>query len=164
MIKLKNILSEIQLNKVAKNTDSKRRNKSKQIESKLSTVLKFGMKGGHRLHFKLKANSQSIPGQKYDIDFRTPPNKPITEDNWSNLATGNLSIFSNCSCPDFKYRWEAVLFDENSARRITSNGEMPDITNPTYKKAFCKHILSAWPVVKEYIKKKDFSKIGPVRR
>lgn len=152
-------LAEERLNKVLKNTDPIRKSKAKQIESKLSTVLKFNTQAGTRFHFKVRTESQSGEVAHYNVDFRTPVGYGITEDNWKTIGRGNISIFANCDCPDFKYRWETVLHRRNSARRITSNGNFPDIMNPTGKLSTCKHILSAWPIVKEYIAKKDFNKL-----
>lgn len=164
MIKLKKLLKEIQISRVVKNTDSKRKSRAASIASKLSTVIKYKTMAGNRMYFRLNTDSQTTPGRKYNVDFRTPLNYGLNEDNWKNLPNGKVSILANCTCPDFKYRWETILHKNNSARRITSNGNMPDIQNPTHKLAFCKHILSAWPVIKEYIKKTDFNKIKVRKR
>lgn len=160
----KEVQKEEKLNRVVKNTDNKRKSRSTKIGSNLSTVIKFKTQAGHRMHFRLKTESQSVPGRKYTVDFRTPLNYGLNEDNWKKLPNGSVAILGNCTCPDFKYRWETILHKKNSARRVISNGEMPNIQNPEHKLAFCKHILSGWSVVKEYIKKTNFNKIKARKR
>jgi len=159
MINLKNILNELRLNVINKRTDPMRKSRAESINAHLSTVIRKQTAKGGVMRFLCKAQSQSKSGTSYDINFRTPTTMPITEDNWKRIGQGNMSIYANCTCPDFKYRWETVLWKRNSARRVESNGRMPDITNPEYKLSFCKHITASWPIVKEYIKKKDLGKL-----
>jgi hypothetical protein len=45
-----------------------------------------------------------------------------------------------CSCEDIMYRWEAVLTRQNSSSLLHSNGAWPVVTNPSGRKAICKHV------------------------
>lgn len=45
-----------------------------------------------------------------------------------------------CSCEDLKFVWESVLTRQNSSSLLHSNGAFPVITNPSGRKATCKHI------------------------
>ena len=129
----------------------------------MKTVLKYGSAKGYKIHFVMNTTSQTFPGKWYRVDMRTI--NPVTQKNWKYIATGNIPMMVNCSCPDFKYRWETVLWKANVSRRQQSNGQMPNITNPRYKKSLCKHSLNAWGTVRKYVlSKKDIDKLGQVRR
>lgn len=150
---------------ILKKTDLERKRKALKLNVEFKTVLKFAAaKDTFRIHFVYDVHSQTISGKKYRVDIRTSPKLGITENNWKHLATGNISLIANCSCPDFKYRWEAVLWKSQAARKLVSDGSMPDITNPKYKKSFCKHIVAAHKTLNIYVKKTNFSKLGKVHR
>ena len=149
---------------IASRTDKNRKKKSKQISVKLLTVQKFEAFNGHRLVFWYEAKSQSSSNKNYRVEFRSSPQQPINVDNWTDFAAGNVPIFANCSCPDFKYRWETVLHKKNMARLKTSNGDMPEVTNPTQRLSYCKHILAAFDAMQEYVRRRNFEDIGSVVR
>jgi len=70
----------------------------------------------------------------------------------------------NCTCPDFKFRLEYVLNQDNSARIENIPPEYryaPDITNPQYKKFYCKHILASIDQAKAYLANKTYDQIRP---
>lgn len=150
---------------IIRKTDRSRKQKSKKITLRLVTVQKFETpQGGSTMRFLYNVNSQETAGKKYKVEFRTLPNKLVTEDNWYELGKGKFPMLVNCNCPDFKFRWEAVLWAKGASRKQESTGEMPDITNPTYQLKFCKHSLAAWENLKGYILRKTYSNIGPARK
>lgn len=150
---------------IIRRTDAKRKKNAKKLTLRLATVQKFETpRGGATMRFLYDVNSQATPGKKYRIEFRTMPNKLVTEENWNDLSTGKFPMLVNCSCPDFKYRWEAVLWAKGAARKQTSTGEMPDITNPEYKLKFCKHSLAAWENLKSYLGRKKYRNIKSASR
>jgi|SaaInlStandDraft_3_1057020.scaffolds.fasta_scaffold24107_2 hypothetical protein len=84
-------------------TDKGRKARAKKIKTLLVTVQKFKAFNGYRMVFMYNANSQEGTG-KYRVEFRSSPAEPINVDNWLKFASGDIPVFANCSCPDFKYR------------------------------------------------------------
>ncbi len=54
----------------------------------------------------------------------------------------NKKIKLSCSCDDFVYRFEWVLYRKGSADLVYGNGEAPDKTNPARTLGCCKHIVA----------------------
>lgn len=63
----------------------------------------------------------------------------------------NLNVKISCSCPDFLYRWEWALHNRGAADIEYSNGDFPDITNPKYKPACCKHLYKLYLNIKPHL-------------
>lgn len=59
-------------------------------------------------------------------------------------------VIINCSCPDFMYREETVLWNAGVSRKINSNGALPLITNPSFQKRLCKHCIATILYLKKY--------------
>ncbi len=151
--------------KTVKNrTDAGRKKRASKIKVKLITVQKFPAFNGFRMVFWYDAKSGTQSNKNYRVEFRSSPTQPINVDNWTDFAAGNIPIFANCSCPDFKYRWETVLHKQNMARLKTSNGDMPEVTNPSQRLSYCKHILAAFDNMQEYVRRRNFEDIGAVVR
>ena len=53
-----------------------------------------------------------------------------------------LNVKASCSCPDYLFRWEWANWNRKAADIEYSNGDSPDITNPTYKPSLCKHLVA----------------------
>ena len=85
-------------------TDKGRKTRAQKIKTLLVTVQKFKAFNGHRMVFMFDATSQSNTNKKYRVEFRSSPAEPINVDNWLKFASGDIPVFANCSCPDFKYR------------------------------------------------------------
>lgn len=47
-----------------------------------------------------------------------------------------------CTCPYFLFHCEMALVGKQSSENCFSNGEAPNITNPTLRPAICKHIVA----------------------
>lgn len=47
----------------------------------------------------------------------------------------------SCSCPDFWATWEVALAQKGAADVLYSNGEMPDMRNPSRVAGCCKHVV-----------------------
>lgn len=141
-------------------TDKGRKSRAKKLKTLLVTVMKHKAFNGFRMVFIYDVTSQVNPNKKYRVEFRSSPAEPINVDNWHKFAAGDIPIYANCTCPDFKYRWETVLHKKGMARIKTSNGAMPDVTNPTYKASYCKHILAAFDSMQTYIRRRNFDDIG----
>ncbi len=59
-----------------------------------------------------------------------------------------LHVNISCSCEDNTYRWEWALWNRGAAEIEYSNGDAPDIRNPTYKAACCKHAYALYQKIK----------------
>jgi hypothetical protein len=90
------------------------------------TKVRLTKKGGQLT--KVVADSYT-PGSssKYESEIEFLPSKKI-----------KLS----CSCDDFVYRFEWVLYRKGSADLVYGNGEPPDETNPARTLGCCKHIIA----------------------
>lgn len=59
-----------------------------------------------------------------------------------------LHVKCSCSCSDFTFRWEWALWNRGAAEIEYSNGDSPNMTNPQYKPAMCKHSLALYDKIK----------------
>jgi len=50
-----------------------------------------------------------------------------------------LNVIASCSCGDQTFRWEWANANKGASEIEYSNGEPPNVTNPTYKVGMCKH-------------------------
>ena len=154
----------LKLNTIIRNTDKERKNRSKQLVVKLETVQKFESINGYRMDFHFRVNSQANPGKSYKVVFRSLSRPLITNENWNTISKGTFPMTVNCECPDFKYRWEVVLWKSDAARKLESDGSLPDITNPKHITAMCKHALAAFKYLQSYAPRTPFDRIGIVKR
>lgn len=69
----------------------------------------------------------SSAGSSYETEIEFKPKKKV-----------KLS----CSCDDFVYRFEWVLFNRGSADILYGNGAPPDDTNPARMLGCCKHVIA----------------------
>ena len=53
-----------------------------------------------------------------------------------------MTCKANCDCNDFKYSFEVANSRKGMSDIKSSNGQTPDIKNPTNKVGMCKHLLS----------------------
>lgn len=79
-----------------------------------------------------------IPGQKQRKWRQEITCQPDT-------FTGRLvdapGVSVSCNCSRFLYKWEWVLWQRGAAPLAYGNGAPPDVTNPGYKVATCKHLV-----------------------
>jgi hypothetical protein len=69
----------------------------------------------------------SSAGTLYDVEIEFKPKKKIK---------------LGCSCDDFVYRFEWVLYNKGSADIQYGNGAPPDDTNPARTLGCCKHVIA----------------------
>lgn len=154
-----------QMDKIRQNTDAKRKQRSKTIAPKLTTITNTKLPTGGSMYMMLfKSPSQTTKGKFYKVTFRTNPKVPITKENWESFKKLKVPMIVNCSCPDFQFRWEYVLWSNNSARIENIPAEFrydPDITNPEHKEAYCKHVLASIQQAKAYLSNKTYDQIRP---
>lgn len=62
-----------------------------------------------------------------------------------------LNVRVSCSCEDFKFMYEWALHNRKAADIEYSNGEPPNIKNPQYKPALCKHLCALYLKVADRI-------------
>lgn len=59
----------------------------------------------------------------------------------------------SCSCPDFMFSYETLLYEKGSADLEYSNGESPDIRNPLHRPGGCKHIVALYERIRSKLEK-----------
>ena len=77
--------------------------------------------------------------------------KKETKDVYVTMITfidNKLNVHISCSCPDNLYRWEVANSLKDAAEVEYSNGEMPDITNPSRLNRTCKHSFRLYQQIK----------------
>jgi len=68
----------------------------------------------------------------------------ITVDVDSSFIVNGIAVHN---CPDYLYRWEVANARVGSSKIIHSNGQPPNVTNPTMRPGLCKHLLALAPYV-----------------
>lgn len=115
------------------------------IESS-NKYMDYIFEGGH-LATMTSCEKSDFKGHVYDI---------TVEEDESFIVQG-VAVHN---CPDFKYRWHAVLFKAGASHKpkggAESNGAFPSKTNPSGKLCLCKHLIG----VANYLSmsKKDLDK------
>ncbi len=82
--------------------------------------------------------------QVYSLDRNADGSRKIHKYVTSILFRRTKKVKVSCSCHDFMYRFEWVLWKKGAADIVYSNGETPDITNPGYLGGCCKHLVALW--------------------
>jgi hypothetical protein len=124
------------LDQMARRTSSLRRDGARYVRF---TDLKKGY---------LSNGNGYIAGASYSTHIVTPDGKIKPNDQPNKYVTviefldTELHAKISCSCGDFTYRWEWALWNRGAADIEYSNGDSPDINNPSYKPAMCKHALA----------------------
>ena len=59
-------------------------------------------------------------------------------------------VLCSCDCENFCYYWEYALTHWGSSTIKFSNGEAPDVTNPSLHPGLCKHLVALGRVVIEH--------------
>lgn len=157
-------MSPKKLRTMAGNTDDGRKSRSKKIDIQLNSVSKkFVERYDHwNVFFMFEAQSQSDPGKSYSVIIQTIEDVGINEDNWKQLAKGNIPMSCSCECKDFVFRQEYALAQSENSMIKNSNGKYPDVTNPDLKKYVCKHILAAYDLLKKVVRQTDFEDIQDI--
>lgn len=57
------------------------------------------------------------------------------------FLTGN-NVKLSCSCDDFLFRFEYALYRKGAADIRHSNGEPPEVRNPSFTPGCCKHLIA----------------------
>lgn len=153
------------LRTIAKNTDKGRRKRSKKIDIQFKSVSKKKPKRWDHWNvwFLFEAKSQTTSGKKYEVIIQTIEDVGITADNWEDIAKGTIPMSVSCTCPDWTFRSEVANQRAGNSMIKTSNGKLPDVTNPDMKQFLCKHALAAYNLLKKIIRRTDLENIDDVR-
>lgn len=92
--------------------------------------------------------------QSYSTHIINEHGRPVRQDTPHKYITmilfvdDKLNVKTSCSCYDYQFRWEWALWNRGASDIEYSNGDSPDITNPTYKYACCKHLYKLYLQIK----------------
>lgn len=89
---------------------------------------------------KTKSNKEQLPNgniiqlthsPKYLTMFTIIPDR----------KKNKIFVKADCSCFDFRYRWDWVLSQKDASDRLQAIDQAPNITNPTHHLSLCKHLV-----------------------
>lgn len=143
MIKLKQLLSELNYISLTGRTPDSIRERAKDVRSRLITITRFGKyvyesitnKNGHRYRQYIfpKNNVKNLDILRKERLYKTSFHSPDDD------------VFVQCTCPYFRYHLEVALHKRDATKEIAiSNGQFPKIRNPKLIPYACKHLISAF--------------------
>lgn len=143
MIKLKQLLSELNYIYLTGHTPDSIKERAKDVRSRLITITRFGKyvyesvttKNGNRYRQYIfpKNNVKNLDVLRKERLYKTSFHSPDDD------------VFVQCTCPYFRYHLEVALHKRDTAKEIAiSNGQFPKIRNPKLIPYACKHLISAF--------------------
>ena len=126
------------LHQLARKTNSLRIEGSRYV--KFTDLKKGYLTNGHG-YIAGSSYSTHIVGQDGKVKVNDHPSKYVTV---IEFLDTKLHVKVGCSCPDFWARHEYALWNKGAADIEYSNGEYPEITNPTLKVSTCKHLFALY--------------------
>lgn len=112
---------------------------------------KFGYTPKGHAFVAVKSWSTKVITRQGLIVKKTNPDKYVTV---VEFLDDKLHVNLSCSCPDFMYRFEVALHNNQAANIEYSNGELPVMTNPAMVAACCKHCIALFDRLRGVMTKK----------
>jgi len=128
----------LKLSTIVTRTDPVRRSNAKFVR-----LVQF--KAGYTPRGTGYAACKSYSTHHYDVHGRVRVNPDRTRYvTVVEFIDKKLHVNVSCSCPDFMYRYEYALHKRKAADLEYSNGQPPDMTNPTQVVGQCKHLVALY--------------------
>jgi len=135
----------LNVHQIAKRVNGFRRSGSKFVRF---TDLKKGYLTNGNGYIAGASYSTHVIDSSGKVHKNEDPSKYVT---LIEFIDSELHVNISCSCSDFTYRWEWALWNRGAAQIEYSNGDSPDVRNPTYKPAGCKHFFALYEKIKSKI-------------
>jgi len=132
---LQKIDEALTISGLRRNTINRVRNKSRNVRLKMLKETRNKDKNGRYRQFVFEVNSSSMINEDYVTRVRiyeTIPYKSNKAETWV-----------DCTCNDFRYRWDYALNKKGSSGRLHAKKKAPKITNPDELAGTCKHVYAA---------------------